>query len=54
MLICELIFSLLYDILCVLCFLLCTMYMFVLYVTVSLPVGIIRDDDDDDDDDDDN
>jgi len=37
----ELLFSLLYDILCVLCFLL---------VTVLLPVGVIKDDDDDDDD----
>jgi len=32
---------------CVLCFLLC---MFVLHVTVLLPVGVINDDDDDDDD----
>ena len=38
-------------ILYVLCFLLC---MFVLYVTVLLPVGVIKDDEDDDDDDDDN
>ena len=38
----ELLFSLLYDILCVLCFLL---YMFLLYVTVLLPVGVIKDDD---------
>jgi len=28
--------------------------MFVLYVTVLLPVGVIKDDEDDDDDDDDN
>jgi len=39
----------LYDILCVLCFLLC---MFVLYVTVLLPVGVTEHDDDDDNDDD--
>ena len=38
----ELLFSLLYDILCVLCFLPC---MFLLYVTVLLPVGVIKDDD---------
>jgi len=38
---CELLFSLLYDILCVLCFLLC---IFVLYVTVLL--GEIKNDDD--------
>ena len=45
----ELSVSLWYDILCVLCFLLC---MFLLYITVLLPVGVIKDDDDDDDDDD--
>jgi len=38
-------FSLLYDILYVLCFLLS---MFLLYVTVLLPVGIVKDHDDDD------
>ena len=37
-----------YDILCVLCYLLCVL---VLHVTVTLPVGVIKDDDDDDDDD---
>ena len=36
-----------YDILCVLCYLLCVL---VLHVTVTLPVGVIKDDDDDDDD----
>ena len=40
MLIFELLFSLLYDILCVLCFLLC---MFLLYVTVLLSVGVMKD-----------
>ena len=45
----ELLFSLLYDILCVLFFLLC---MFVLYVTVLLRVGVMQDDHDHDDDDD--
>jgi len=39
----ELSVSLWYDILCVLCFLLC---MFLLYITVLLPVGVIKDDDD--------
>jgi len=34
--------SLWYDILCVLCFLLC---MFLLYITVLLTVGVIKDDD---------
>ena len=38
----ELSGSLWYDILCVLCFLLC---MFLLYITVLLPVGVIKDDD---------
>ena len=37
----ELLVSLWYDILCVLCFLLC---MFLLYITVLLPVGVIKDD----------
>ena len=36
----ELSVSLWYDILCVLCFLMC---MFLLYITVSLPVGVIKD-----------
>jgi len=36
-----------HDILCVLCFLLC---MFLQYVTVLLPVGVIKDNDDGDDD----
>ena len=36
----ELSVSLWYDILCVLCFLLC---MFLLYITVLLPVGVIKD-----------
>ena len=46
----------LYDILCVLYFLMCVcslsllLCMFVLYVIVSLPVGVIKDDDDDNDD----
>jgi len=39
----ELSVSLWYDILCVLCFLLC---MFLLYITVLLPVDVIKDDDD--------
>ena len=39
----ELSVSLWYDILCVLCFLLC---MFLLYITVLLPVVVIKDDDD--------
>ena len=43
LLIFELLFSLLYDILCVSCFLLC---MVVLYVTVLLLVGVTMDDDD--------
>jgi len=41
----ELSVSLWYDILCVLCFLLC---MFLLYITVLLPVGVIKDERDDD------
>ena len=36
----ELSVSLWYDILCFLCFLLC---MFLLYITVLLPVGVIKD-----------
>jgi len=39
----ELSVSLRYDILCVLCFLL---GMFLLYITVLLPVSVINDDDD--------
>ena len=41
----ELLLILQYDILCVLCFLLCVL---LLYVAVLLPVGVIKDDDDDD------
>jgi len=37
----ELLVSLWYDIVCVLCFLLCV---FLLYITVLLPVGVIKDD----------
>ena len=38
----ELLVSLRYDILCVLCFLLCV---FLLYITALLPVGVVKDDD---------